>query len=407
MHNSGRSTPINLRHLRAFLNVCDAGSFTSAGTDLGRSVSAISRSVALLEEHFKVRLLDRGSSHQVPTPEGHIVADRCRAISAELLDCQKQITRFHSAKVPASAALFGMLLDSNHLRALVAVRDFRSVQRAANALNVSQAAVSYALRVVEADCGIPLFLRLPTGMVTTPAGVNVTTTARRVLAEMSRMYDDVRSVHGPSSGQVQIGALAYSRSAVLPHAIKRMLDQCPEVSVRTVEGHIEQLIAALHGGDLDALLCALPDKSLLEGISVEPFVRDRLGMFVRGGHPLTGCGHISPQHLLEYEFILPPAGTMTRSLLEGYFSSAGLPPPKGRVETSSDALVRALLTDTDLVAFRTLRQFGKDPGSAIVPLAMTISPPERDICVLRRSGARPTAALERLLGLVRETALGD
>jgi len=393
-----------LRHFRAFLAVSETGSFTVAGANLRRSVSAVSRSVALLEAMFEHSLLERGAAHHDLTAEGQAVALRCAIIRDELRACRDQVLRYHGARVPESSALFAMMVDCIHLRALVVVRDFRSVQRAANALSVSQPAVSYSVCLLEAEVGTALFTRLPSGMIATPAGESVSLSARRILSELARMTDDVHSAKGISSGLVCVGALAYSRSAVLPGAIRNILVHHPEISVRTVEGHIDQLVAALHGGEVDALLCALPDRSLLDGVDIEPFARDRMGLFVRHGHPLAHCPSVPLAALLEYDFILPPQGTITRKLLEGFFRSYGLPMPQGRVETSSYSLVRALLTGSNLIAFRTRREFAPDPtGSTVTSLDLAVPLPERDICFLRRKGAQPTAALQTFLQIVRET----
>lgn len=390
-----------LRHVQAFLSVVESGSFTEAGERLNRSVSAVSRSVSLLENMFGRSLLKRGTVQQTPTVEGVAVARRAAAIRHELTKCRDNALRYHHANVPGNSALFGMVTDCAHLRALVAVRDFRSVQRAASLLGVSQPTVSYSIRLLESEVGGTLFSRLPSGMIATPLGEHVSVSCRRILAELARMHDDIRSADGTSSGLVCVGALAYSRSAVLPKAIQEILRIHPGISVRTVEGHIDQLIASLHGGEIDIVLCARPDQALLDGLKVEPFAQDQMGLFVRKDHPLASQTRIQPEILQENDFILPPVGTITRKLLEDFFHTQGLLPPRGRVETSSNSLVRALLTGSDLIAFRTLREFETDQVNLVVSLDMSVSLPKREICILSRAAGQATAAVEIFIGTVR------
>ncbi|MBP0484532.1 LysR substrate-binding domain-containing protein [Sagittula salina] len=392
---------VALRHLRAFLAVVETGGFSAAGQSIRRSTSAVSRSVSLLEGALGRPLLLRGPGRQIPTPAGEAVARRCALIRRELATCRDQVARYHAAAIPPSSALFGMMVDCAHLRALVAVRDFRSVQRAARVLGVTQPAVSYSIRLLEADTGVTQFSRLPTGMVATPAGDSLAITARRVLAELSRMVDDVRSAEGVSTGLVRVGALAYSRTALLPGAIRQVLADHPNVSVCTVEGHIDHLMTALHHGEIDVLLCAYPDRSLLDGISLERIERDRLGFFVRPDHPLAGRRGVALTALLDHDFILPPQGTITRVLLEEFFAENGLRPPRGRAETSSYSLVRELVAGSDCIAFRTRREFPPHPDAAAVALDTAVPAPEREICVLQRLEAHQTAAVGAFLDVVR------
>ena len=393
-------TAMSLRHIRAFQAVLEAQGFSQAAERLRRSVSTVSRSVALLEDSLGRPLLDRGSAR--PTPAGIAVARRAIIIRDELAALKEVLERYHGATIPAASGLFGMLMDCAHLRALVAVHVYRSVQRAANTLGVTQPAVSYSIRLLEADTGARLFSRLPNGMVATPAGDSLATTTSRILSELSRMHDDVRSAEGVSTGLVRVGALAYSRTAILPQAIRQVLSNHPNVSVRTVEGHIDQLMASLHRGEIDVLLCAYPDRTLMDGITAEPIERDNLGFFVRPEHPLAARRKVPVAALSDYHFILPPVGTITRVLLESFFREHGLPPPEGRAETSSYSLVRALVRGSDSIAFRTEREFmGKD--AAAVAIDLSSPAPEREICVLQRRDAQPTAAVQTFLKQVRKT----
>ena len=391
---------LSLRHLRAFLAVVETGGFSAASHRIQRSASAVSRSVALLEQELGTPLLLRGGQVEL-TYAGQAIMQRCILITAELAHCRDQLSRYQSANIPAGSAVFGMMIDPAHLRALVAVRDFRSVQRAAQALGVTQPAISYSIRLLESDIDTPLFSRLQTGMVATPAGDTLAMTARRVLAELSRMIDDIRSTEGVSTGLVRVGALAYSRSAILPQTISRVISDHPSISVRTVEGHIDHLVSALHGGEIDLLLCAYPDRALLAGISVERVKRDQLCFFVRPGHPLAKRRRLPVRSLLEYSFILPPEGTITRFLLEDFFATHQLPPPQGRAETSSYSLVRELISGSDMIAFRSSQEFTPERGDSAVALDVEVPPPEREICVLQRRDARQTAAVGAFLDTIR------
>lgn len=78
--NTGRA--IEIRHLRAFLAVADESSITRAATRLRLTQPAVSRTLAALEHHLGVRLVDRSTHHLDLTPEGVAFRDRASAAVA-------------------------------------------------------------------------------------------------------------------------------------------------------------------------------------------------------------------------------------------------------------------------------------------------------------------------------------
>ncbi|MEV8227295.1 LysR family transcriptional regulator [Streptomyces sp. NPDC079167] len=77
MGTGGR--PIEVRHLRAFLAVADEGSVTRAAALLGVTQPVVSRTLAALERHLGVRLVDRSTHHLALTPEGVAFRDKAAA----------------------------------------------------------------------------------------------------------------------------------------------------------------------------------------------------------------------------------------------------------------------------------------------------------------------------------------
>ncbi|MBB91853.1 MAG: hypothetical protein CMF68_12850 [Magnetovibrio sp.] len=242
-------------------------------------------------------------------------------------------------------------------------------------------------------------------MIATPAGVSSALCFKRVLSELRKMEDDVESFEGESSGLVCVGWLAYSRNALLPEAITRVRAQHPQILVRTVEGPIDSLITGMHAGEIDVLICAEPNKELLQSVAVEPIVRDPMGLFVSADHPLARRKAVSAEDLRRYPFILPPLGSITRALLDQVFVATTGRPPEGAVETSSNAVIRYLLLNSEQISFRSRIEFNAEElAGRIVPLDLGFPLPERTICLLQRCGVRQTAATNDFMAIVREVA---
>ncbi|MDV9196553.1 LysR family transcriptional regulator [Streptomyces sp. Wh19] len=73
---------IEVRHLRAFLAVADEGNVTRAAARLRLTQPAVSRTLAALEQHLGIRLVDRSTHHLVLTPEGVAFRDKAAAAVA-------------------------------------------------------------------------------------------------------------------------------------------------------------------------------------------------------------------------------------------------------------------------------------------------------------------------------------
>ncbi|GGR15221.1 LysR family transcriptional regulator [Streptomyces netropsis] len=73
---------IELRHLRAFLAIADAGNVTRAAARLHVSQPALSRTLRQLEDHLGARLVDRSTHHLELTAEGHTFRDKATAALA-------------------------------------------------------------------------------------------------------------------------------------------------------------------------------------------------------------------------------------------------------------------------------------------------------------------------------------
>jgi DNA-binding transcriptional LysR family regulator len=228
-----------------------------------------------------------------------------------------------------------------------------------------------------------------------------------VLGELRKIRDEVSSVSGVASGQVCVGGLAYSRNTLLPKTIERTVSAFPQILVRTIEGPIGSLLSGMHAGEIDFLICAHPDATMLQGVLVEPIVEDPMRLFVSHRHPLAARKKLSPEDVLAYPFIFPPVGSVTRDLLEKMFLKAAGRLPKGMVETSSYTIIRHILLNSPQIAFRSMGEFETERlANLIVPLDLGFELPARSICILQRRGANPTSAVQEVLTVLREEAAG-
>ncbi|AKL40114.1 TPA: LysR family transcriptional regulator [Serratia marcescens] len=81
----------SLGSLDVFVRVSESRSFTAAGQQLGISASAVSKTIARLEERLSVRLFHRSTRTVNLTPEGALFLERCRRILSEVKDAETEL----------------------------------------------------------------------------------------------------------------------------------------------------------------------------------------------------------------------------------------------------------------------------------------------------------------------------
>lgn len=123
-------------------------------------------------------------------------------------------------------------LDSDLMRAFLAVADTGSVTAAGDRIGRTQSAVSMQIRRLEESLGQPLFLRLPRGVQLTPRGAQLLPYARRVTSLLDEAATALREK--PLSGPVRIGIPDEYAETILPRALAAFSERHPgaEVTVR-------------------------------------------------------------------------------------------------------------------------------------------------------------------------------
>ena len=120
-------------------------------------------------------------------------------------------------------------LDSDLMRAFLAVADTGSVTAAGDRIGRTQSAVSMQIRRLEQSLGQPLFQRLPRGVALTPRGVQLLPYARRVTQLLDEAATALREK--PLIGPVRIGIPDEYAETILPRALAAFSERHPGVEV--------------------------------------------------------------------------------------------------------------------------------------------------------------------------------
>lgn len=220
-----------------------------------------------------------------------------------------------------------------HLRCLVALAEHGSLVRAAQALSVTQPAVSKTLAELEETLGQKLCARSRKGVELTPAGRVLLRYASRSLQLLGEGVEKIADVGQLDAPRLSIGALPTAAATLLPQALQGLAERHPQARVRVRTGSNAQLVASLRRGDTDVVLGRLAEPSSMSGLVFEHLYSEPIVFAVRPAHPLLRRRSLLPAALLEYRLLLPDAGTSVRAAADQYFVTAGIGLPEYPIES--------------------------------------------------------------------------
>jgi len=393
-----------LKHIRTLSEVARAGGVRPSSETLLRAASAVSRSVALLEQALGTALFERKGRGMLPTPAGELVLRRYRHIQDGLQDVLDEAASGHKPLPPSAA---DALFDERRLLAASLLAEVRHMPTVGQRLGTSQPAVSAAIAKLENALHQKLFLRTARGVTPTDTGLRWVQRFDRALAELRYLDNDVAALQGRMRGLVTVGSLPLVRTDVLPRAITALCQRHPGMRVHSLESPYEQLCADLLSGKVDFILGAMRPVSD-RALTVEPLFPDALGIMAAANHPLANRRRLRLADLRGEPWVLSRPGTPLRASLEGLFEQHGEPPPHPTVETGDLALVRGLLIEGGMLTVLSRPQLRYEVEAGLITvLPVALGGLHRQIGITTRSGAElPPGALALLADIRRFSPRG-
>jgi DNA-binding transcriptional LysR family regulator len=234
-----------------------------------------------------------------------------------------------------------MSFTLRQLRTFVAVAENGSVSHAAQALSISQSAVSEAVRDLEADLGVQLFDRHARGLAVTQRGHQFLRHARAILTQVAASRHALGGEKPAIAGTLHLGVTSLMAGYVMSDLLARFRRANPEVTVTAIEDSGEYLEHLLIGGELDAAVMVtgtLRNRAALmvEIVEVSPF-----RLWLPSGHPLAAQDAIALSDLASEPLIMLMVDEMEEET--GNLLSALSPRPRVAFRTRSVEAVRSLV----------------------------------------------------------------
>jgi LysR family transcriptional regulator, low CO2-responsive transcriptional regulator len=234
-----------------------------------------------------------------------------------------------------------------HLETFCQAAETSSFTAAAQALGLTQAAISQRIQALEKSLGVPVFRRQGGRVLLTDAGQQLYRYGQRILALHEEARAEISGRRTPVTGELTLAASTIPGEHLLPAILSTLRNRYPHIQVRaTVTDSSAVLQAVEHGHANLGLVGRKDDNPHLEFRS---FACDQLVLVVPAEHPWAKRVRVSLKELYTQPLILREAGSGLRWCLEQALAEAGKAASKlqvtlelGSNEAIKDAVQRGM-----------------------------------------------------------------
>jgi LysR family transcriptional regulator, carnitine catabolism transcriptional activator len=280
-------------------------------------------------------------------------------------------------------------MDESKLGYFLAAVEEGSVTRAANRAHIAQPSLSQALRALERELGVDLFVRVGRGVRLSSAGEALVGPARQVLRAMDEVRDVVAGVVELRAGTLTLAALPTLAVDPIAALTGRFRERFPGVEVRVREPEsADGVSSSVRDGtcELGAAHLPLP----IEGLVSHPLGDQEL-LFVfppktanRGRRPPRAA------ELARTSFVVSPPGTSTRLLLEQALAAVDVVPQIAVETAAREAIVPLVLAGAGAALLpASLARDAERRGAIVRPARPRIT---RQVGLVHRRGVLSPAA---------------
>jgi DNA-binding transcriptional LysR family regulator len=196
------------------------------------------------------------------------------------------------------------MVELRHLRYFIAVADELNFSRAAERLHMAQPPLSAAIRQLERDLGVDLFVRTTREVRLTDAGHAFLKGARRTLADAERAAEDAKRAAVGELGQLRIAYSWSTRFETLPALGRAFRASHPDVGLLSQEMWNARMPQAFGNGSIDIALSLCPE--IAAELELAPIRKERMVVLLPEAHPLAREEAVPLSALADEEFVVFP-----------------------------------------------------------------------------------------------------
>ena len=251
------------------------------------------------------------------------------------------------------------MIEPVHLRIVSALQQHGTLTEAANALCLSQSALSHQIRYLEKKLGIAIWVKEGRRLRLTRAGNHLLESAEKILPLLEQSERTLKAYADGKQGVLRIGVECYPCYEWLTGVIADYLKTTPDVDVDIFQRFRFSGFEGVLNFHIDMLIT--PDRVDHPGLVYETLFEYELLLLAADSHPLCDKDWLKPQQLDQETLITFPVEAERLDILSGFLWPAGVRPVEHKQIESIDimlqlvALSRGVSALPDWLAHRACR----------------------------------------------------
>ena len=217
-------------------------------------------------------------------------------------------------------------LNFHQLFIFQTVANHFSFSRAAEALEITQPAVSIQVQELEKFLGISLFHRRPRGLRITEAGEAVLAYSQQIFTLSGHLLETVQEMENLQSGHLVLGASTTPGEYVLPIVVGRFRQIYPGIHVELVIGNTRTIIQRILNRDMDLGIVGEHIEEYSKELEMVDYQDDEIVLVAAPSHAAANAGRITAQKVVDLGLVTREEGSATRRSAEIQFQKLGVVP---------------------------------------------------------------------------------
>lgn len=253
------------------------------------------------------------------------------------------------------------------LNAFMHIAELGNLHAAAEAVGVSQPALTKLVRRLETSLDVRLLERTSRGVALTEFGKVLHRRSKALQQNADDTLSEIADLKAGRSGQLRLGAVPTVIDVAVAPVLAELVESAEPMGFFVEVQLSSRLLPDLQAGLLDFAIASIP-LQVPEDLSFLPLWQQQTHVVARKGH-WTLRRRFTLEDLAAQKWMLPPGNIILRTWVESMFTSAGLPSPKVWVEVdASPAAFGTLVRNSDLLTAMTVDSLNSPMGGGLAPL---------------------------------------
>lgn len=245
-------------------------------------------------------------------------------------------------------------MEMRQLRHLIAVVEHGSFSRAAQAVHLTQPALTRSIQALESQVGAVVLERQRGDITPTEIGRLLLTHARTLDSAARDLERDIAMTKGLELGELRIGVGPFGGAALIGPVLARLNRLHPRLHLRAMLAPWQELPQRLREREVDLIVVELSQVSQMEGLEHRALARHPVQVVCRSHHPLLTHPHPTLEQVFHYPTAGPtPTTSMVAQLLQllpgalrETLQRQGVP----LIECDLSSVLKDVLRDSDAIA---------------------------------------------------------